>query len=452
MSNQQRGKRVFWKRGYFWFLSIIAAYLIFVGIEEIIYRSFKSVWTTYTTENSLLRSNEIGALATDEQGQIWVGTKNGVCVISEDGLWSSYGESNPNLANNYISAFLIDKKGRVWIGTWEGLYVHEPNGGWRTYIERGCRGCWSSVTDLSMDRQGRVWVSTLWGLYVYDLDEEKTTYTNENSGLTDIVIRTLAIDRFNRVWIGTNEHGLNVLDQDGHWTIYPAKDINENENALASDGIQTLLIDQQDQVWVGTNRGISILDSAGKWASYSYLQWRRVPGAESNYTYALSNSVRAFALDKTGRVWMGTGGELVLIDTERNWFSYTSENSGLPGGVEALLMDKKERLWVGTSKGLTVIDLQNRLPKTVQMRPVLLGPLRFVKHIAESIFFPVFFPAFGPCYGALLLLILYATVGLGLGMKQKNTKLLVGSLLVFTISIIVAAFLWFGMLRWAIGD
>lgn len=473
MSNEQSGKRVVWKGGIFWFGSIIASYLIVVGIDEIIFNIFKSAWTTYTTENSPLLSNEIGALTFDEKGQIWVGTKNGVYVISSDGLWSTYDEGNPNLSNNSISALIIDKKGQIWIGAREGLYVHEQNGSWRTYIGRECYGCWSSITDLSVDSQGRVWVATLGGLFVYDLGEEKittikddfggtltvyesnatkTTYTKENSGLTDTVIRALAIDKLNRVWIGTNEHGVNVLDQDGRWTTYQTDHLNPSKNALVSNEIQALLIDQQDQLWVGTNRGISILDADGNWASYSYLQWRIVPGSEDNYTYALSNSVRAFTSDKKGRVWMGTGGELVLVDPKRNWFTYTSENSGLPGGVEALLVDENEQLWVGTTKGLTVIDLRNTLPRTIPFRPILLAPIRFVKHAAGLLLFPLFIPVFGPCYGILLLLLVPTVIWLRRGIKQKNVNLFVGSLLLFIFFLIAAAFLWFIALRLAVGD
>jgi hypothetical protein len=160
-----------------------------------------------------------------------------------------------------------------------------------------------------------------------------------------------------------------------------------------------------------------------------------------------TNSILAFALDKQERVWIGTGEELVLLDTKGNWFTYTPANSGLPGFATALAIDENERLWIGTTKGLSVIDLRKGLPKTVPddwltLQAKILFPIKAISTIVDVVFFPVN-SCYGPFYIALLILIVLSVVGLFRSENYDSAKLFYSSATVFILATIGAIILYF---------
>lgn len=114
MSNNPMTKRAFWKGGFFW-LALVAVYLLIVAIEEAIYKKLQGEWITYTTKNSPLLDNNIHALTTDDKGQLWIGTKKGLYVIAPDGSWTTYAKENTALLSDEIRALDADRLGRIWL-------------------------------------------------------------------------------------------------------------------------------------------------------------------------------------------------------------------------------------------------------------------------------------------------------------------------------------------------
>jgi|RhiMetdeSRZDD1v2_1073273.scaffolds.fasta_scaffold204974_2 ligand-binding sensor domain-containing protein len=102
MSNNPITKRVFGKRGFFWFALLVAVYLLIVAIEEAIDIKLQGEWITYTTKNSPLLDNNIHALTTDDKGQLWIGTKKGLYVIAPEGSWTTYTKENTTLLSDEI--------------------------------------------------------------------------------------------------------------------------------------------------------------------------------------------------------------------------------------------------------------------------------------------------------------------------------------------------------------
>ncbi|MCB0654778.1 MAG: hypothetical protein KDC57_01515 [Saprospiraceae bacterium] len=71
----------------------------------------------------LLSTQDIRCVAVDGANRKWVGTRNGIFVLSPDGLEliAKYNESNSPLINNSIIDIAIDEDGIAWIGTDEGI-------------------------------------------------------------------------------------------------------------------------------------------------------------------------------------------------------------------------------------------------------------------------------------------------------------------------------------------
>lgn len=415
----------------FGIISVIAGYLLLVGIVELVDQFYKGTWKTYTYNNSPLsnyRRNEINTIVTDNQGLVWIGTEEGLYSISPDGIWSTYTSENSPMVIDRVEELVIDKLGNVWVGTYFYLYVFNPNSlNWEK-IENI-----SDVRALTVDNSNQVWVGTLDGVYVindtYDVVEN---YTSDNSGLVDDEISVLAIDRFNQVWIGTERDGISVYNPDGIWITYQASD-----TGLRSNEINCFFFDPHDMVWVGTDYGgLNMLDATGNW----------IQGATKSKYHIYS--VADIVSDNQGNIWvsMGSWGGNILVNVNGSHSGgvYTNDNSRLPHYVNTLMVDSNNRLWMGTSYGgLQVIELNEGLPKIapynwVVAREIIRLPMELFIQIVEEIkrYFGYFW------YGLIPIIVMFTISGIGFyfGAKQNSRLGMLVSAFIFLITVAFTLF------------
>jgi ligand-binding sensor domain-containing protein len=354
---------------------VLAAYLIMAALAEGTTSVAKGSWLTYTTENSPLTNNFIRALATDEQGGVWIGTPSGLYRLGADGQWQTYTTANSLLSNQQIRALAVDKAGRLWVGTQDGLDVLTPEGQWSNHIAPSEDEFASTIHDIAVDHQDRVWVgSYISGLWLFEANAPTAVYTQTHR------IWALAVDQQDSVWVGTNK-GLYALDVNGQWTTYRG-DRQQRELGLVDDWVATLRVDERGRVWAGTmDHGLSILAPDGSWTSYPFSQW--TPG-QSEF---VSGRITALAQDGRGRYWIGTLGELAVIGTDEHWTTYTPANSGLPGEVWSVTTDTQGRLWVGTDAGLSMVDVHSTMPHHLpnlwlQIKSNFVRPITVISSVA----------------------------------------------------------------------
>jgi hypothetical protein len=84
--------------------------------------------TFYNTVNSLLPSDNISSIAIDKWGNKWVGTSGGGLAKFDDKFWTIYNTSNSGLPDNNVHAIVIDEQGNKWIGTNGGLALFREGG------------------------------------------------------------------------------------------------------------------------------------------------------------------------------------------------------------------------------------------------------------------------------------------------------------------------------------
>ncbi len=75
-------------------------------------------WTVFNTKDGLI-DNFVQAIAADNTGQIWVGTKGGASVYNGT-KWTSFTKEN-GLNSNNVLCISVDKSGVVWFGTDDGV-------------------------------------------------------------------------------------------------------------------------------------------------------------------------------------------------------------------------------------------------------------------------------------------------------------------------------------------
>ena len=292
----------------------------------------------FPTETGLA-ANDVYALLEDSQGNIWVGTSNGLSKF--DGrAWETFTQFNSGLNYRYVTGLAEDKLGRVWISTLSGGSVYN-HGEWIEYdrwgdFEGEQQIPSNSLFNVYYDSQDRVWFAT--GLGAAVLEDGEWTLYNRGDGLNTNIISVVTEDSLGRVWL-THWQGINILDN-GIWNSL------KTENAdIRTDLVLASREDSQGRMWFGTiGDGVAIFDGQ---------QWTKLNRATGGLS---DDNVRSFAEDTaTGRYWVGTdGGVNGLVDDEL-WMVYTAESTPLPHNrVNELLLDRDGNLWIGTANGVAV--------------------------------------------------------------------------------------------------
>jgi hypothetical protein len=139
-----------------------------------------------------------------------------------------------------------------------------------------------------------LWIATLSGGAVTYTAGQWYTYNQSNSGLPSSRVQLISINDYNgKIYFGS--FGLGLAEKNGStWTVY-----NTTNSPISGDFIHALGIRPDNgDLWIGTSYGISVLDTAGNWYSYT-------PG-DSGLIWG--DYYSAFAFDTSGNVWVGTYG------------------------------------------------------------------------------------------------------------------------------------------------
>jgi hypothetical protein len=129
-------------------------------------------WLIYTTSNSDLPFYLISALASDNQGNIWIGTGdpfgNGRGLAKFNGEnWTVYNTSNSILPHNDVYDIKIDDQDNVWIGC--GDHIPSSVGGllkfdgtdWTLYNKTNSPIPYNLVYTLTIDPDGNIWTGSV---------------------------------------------------------------------------------------------------------------------------------------------------------------------------------------------------------------------------------------------------------------------------------------------------
>ncbi len=298
---------------------------------------------------------------------VWVGTVGGGLnqIDPATGLIRQFRhdeEREDSLASDVITALHEDRDGELWVGTAEGLHrLLRDSGTFRRYragTGRSQHLSSNKISAVASDRDGTLWVGTFdGGLNRFDRARDTfTAYrarTGTTSGPASDEVRAILTDSAGRLWIGTAK-GLDLLERQEEFTHYGHDPLDPN--SLADDYVMSLYEDRSGLLWVGTRAG-----GVSRWNPRSWIFGHQRP-AWLDQSYVMS-----FADDTAGLLWIGTlGNGLHRFDPE------TGAHSTLDEFVErrevladqrvmSLLTDRAGNLWIGTmSGGLTRVSPDRR--------------------------------------------------------------------------------------------
>lgn len=320
-------------------LATIVAFTPFITLEA------QGTIQEFNTSNSNLVNNNIKAIDYDSQGNVWIGTSNGISVYN-NGNWTTYTTSNSNLISNSIAVLFVDSQDNVWIGTTSG--VGKFNGStWSSLTTSNSGLSNNSVRSLAEDNQGNIWFGTS-GNGADKYDGSNFTNYNTSDGLAHNFVQGISQDNNGSMWFGTSL-GVSKMTSGGSWTTYDDNNSNITSDAL---NINDLTVDSTGLIWGGSSKGLS--STGGGIPHYDQSSWAVLNSQNSGLVY---NDVFDVAVDGTNAIWFATdGGGVSYYDyIDSIWVAFKSYH-GLPNNnCQAIGFDTQGNTWVGTDNGLARI-------------------------------------------------------------------------------------------------
>lgn len=336
-------------------------------------KKFIRFYFNYRDSNSLSNDN-INAIINDKEGNIWIGTDNGLNEIKKSkennlkftikrGIQES--KQKTILSTDKILALLCDKNGNLWVGTQNGLYKfsRENDNEYslsNKFLQDAKNNIWitdNNVKCIFEDSEGNIWVGTDNGLN--KISNEKflgsnykiTKYFYSPSEIDQIAnndITAICEDASGLIWIGTNGAGINIFDKKRN-NFYSYQYDPLDDRSISANEIRSLFLDRSGILWIGTYGGGLNKVSRGTGQFYHYKY-------RANDPNTLSHSIIwSFYQDKDSILWIGTHNGLDRLNrktnTYRHFFHSPTQNSPSNNVVRVIAPVGQNKLMIGTNGG-----------------------------------------------------------------------------------------------------
>ncbi len=375
---------------------------VLVGTHSGLVKFDGESWTDYTAH---LPSPHVNDIATDNDGNIWVGTLRysvpkhsfgggGLAKFDGEG-WTIFHTGNSGIKSNWARSVAVDRDGIIWVHTGnsqdETVPIIRPalnafdGESWTHYHpENSDMPIWN-VSSITVDDKNELWMTSASGLLRYDRNEWML-YSSQNMDFPANQVNAFHIDNQKNMWIGVpgdvGSGGLVSFDEteithydisnsllyghlrhigvhrgkivfpsvrDGGLVKFDGRQWGTIPNPLIQDEVQMTrrlfyLSADDDHIWVLWDRLMK----------YDGEQWEQFTLENSNLQSLI---MRCSSRDCDGNYWFGTRRDGLARYDGEDWTVYHQENSALPdNSVRGITVDIGCNLWITTDTGLTKFD------------------------------------------------------------------------------------------------
>ena len=389
------------------------------------------------TQSEGLTNNYIRGICESPEGNILVGTFNGLSIIYSSGKiekYNSYGSERGNLSHYSIFPVYFDRNQTLWVGTYaEGIDFSNKYGrAFRYYDIDSELKTITGVMGPMVELGGDLYIATEGGgLLRYNKQKEtfKQYKLNNNAELSysDNIFKCLCIDK-NRILCGTTvgtiysfdpqtekfsllydlpeKKSIYVLQHDSSGNLIIGGVNRIGLISVAPSGIRQQTFPSQDKelisfsdvrsflepkpgiYLIGTrNEGLFLYDR-NKQIKKQYKKSEETPtdGLPDNF-------IDCIIKDSKGRIWIGTfGGGLCLFDEEKGTFATYNTKSGLLNNNICSIVESEDgHLWVSSITGISDFSPEKSVFKNYTYSNVInineFSPRSGIKTSNETIFF-----------------------------------------------------------------
>ncbi len=372
-------------------------------------------WKHFTNGNGL-SSNFIHAITTNKSGKVWLGSPKGVMEYNGS-EWTTRPFTNgfsPKLTDYLsrsgdrssldISALAVEDNGTVWIGTRNMGLISLSQGGLKVLSQENSPILGNAILKISIDKDANKWMVAGYKNTYYCLsaphDAKNRNHTHYTSGYGGVTVykehsminnpkwvmydsttcpmdllapMDIAEDKNGTIWLPTAREGL-VEFKDGNFksykhpkifqtsfnNIYIAPDskiyvtagiggIKVFENGVVSDfaknpnmgGANDLVYDKDNILWASGSGGLS------RYVNNDWETFNKKDGLPSIIFYCVFR-------DSKNMLWAGSAKGLVKFDS--SW-KHVDKDMDLPSNdFNAMAEDASGKLWLATNKGISMYD------------------------------------------------------------------------------------------------
>jgi len=314
-------------------------------------------------------SRSIRAVAVAADGKIWAATEDGIYRFW-DGIdhFDHFGESS-GLPNSTVNALYAGSSGDLLATTFGGAVLRFNGKRFEPVLPAGVAS--GSIWAFTSDAEGTLWLcESFKNLTVW----MKGTHRAVDPFPGDGNICSAALtDSRGRVWIGFAD-GRVLVRADGAFQSYTATE------GLAGGSVEAIAEDANGRIWVGSKEGLSRIGVDG-----------HIAAVRGRTDTPIAN-VRGITFDQSGNVWLGVSSGILRLDPRQ--FEQASRSKETPldytlydtaDGLRGLPMSPRGyptaarsgdgMLWFVTSDGLAVVD-PKRLVKAAPVPPVIIESVR----------------------------------------------------------------------------
>lgn len=283
-----------------------------------------------------LPSNSVEALAEDQSGYLWIGTRDGLARY--DGVAFRVWRKEDGLPDNEVADLHVDQQGHVWVATSGGLaMLDRARNTFRVYNRDSVPGLEGDIIwSVTGTGDGAIWFGTSTsGLYRIDPAGQVQRFVpdaDDPRSLPSSAVPLLAVGEDGTLWIGTR----------GGLARWNGTDF-DRLSGVPPEAVLLGLMPADGQVWVGLPQGLGRLDAAGGFSGPDALPWRQDMPTGRLYQLLLR--------DRDGVHWIDTSGGLAMAGDV--WIRPVSTYSGLHQGVvtpdwSVAHQDHEGGLWFGS--------------------------------------------------------------------------------------------------------
>ena len=311
---------------------------------------------TYTQKNGLAQDSAYSVYRAPD-GTIWTGTLGGGVSRFRDDAWHTF-TTRDGLPSNTISAITGNPAGEIFVGTPNGLAVL-TNNHWVAYTaEQGLPP--GAVEKLFLDGAGTLWIGTSKGISFFQSGAVHVPLGAPNA-LYGEILGIAEIKGW--LWITTRDHVVRVkrsalLNQSFAGGDY--REFGVTEGLPSTEGVKrsrSVVVDNHGRIWFSLNKGISVLE----------------PSAFARPAFPVAIRLDAMLVDERA---ISSGSSLVRVPAGRHrlTFRYVGVNVSNPDAVTyRYRLDNVDPTWSDPTT-LREIDYTNTPPGRFQFHVMARNP------------------------------------------------------------------------------
>lgn len=321
------------------------------GIYKFVYRSRD--FRFYSMEHYISSGTpDIRALFQDQAGQYWVSSKAGeLRILDKDmkslGLLCRDGRLRDRSDQRlHVYRILQDRKGRIWLATkGQGLILANPvDQSYQTFSMRYFRhdpaNLYSvsndNIYDLYEDESGRIWLASFdGGLMMMDETTSSIRFLHHRNELSQYPmdfaskVRSIDGDGKGTIWLGTANGFLTFSSQKSHVSeiefFYYGRNYNDRSTLYSSDVYQ-VRFDSSGRVWMGTfGNGLLMCDDF----TLGERPELKVYNQRNGF---LTDIVLSLEEDAQGNIWLASENNLIRLHPETGNTDRYNVSNGLESG------------------------------------------------------------------------------------------------------------------------